>query len=105
MSTTAALFTFFLLPPVFLESTTRFLDLAPFGIVLGLFGVALPPLLLSTGMPHISPGLGSLLAASELPVALLLSLFILGESISLLQGLGILLILSGIVIGNVKKKN
>lgn len=105
MSTTAALFTFFLLPPVFLESTTRFLDLAPFGIVLGLFGVALPPLLLSTGMPHISPGLGSLLAASELPVALLLSLFILGESISLLQGLGILFILSGIVIGNVKKKN
>lgn len=100
MATTAALFTFFLLPPVFLESTSRFLDLAPFGIVLGLFGVALPPLLLSTGMPHISPGLGSLLAASELPVALLLSLIVLGESISMMQGVGIVLILGGIFLGN-----
>lgn len=100
MATTAALFTFFLLPPVFLESTSRFLDLAPFGIVLGLFGVALPPLLLSTGMPHISPGLGSLLAASELPVALLLSLIVLGESISMMQGIGIILILGGIFLGN-----
>ncbi len=100
MATTAALFTFFLLPPVFLESTTRFFDLAPFGIVLGLFGVALPPLLLSTGMPHISPGLGSLLAASELPVALLLSLLVLGESISPMQGIGIVLILGGIFLGN-----
>lgn len=100
MATTAALFTFFLLPPVFLESTSRFLDLAPFGIVLGLFGVALPPLLLSTGMPHISPGLGSLLAASELPVALLLSLIVLGESISMMQGIGIVLILGGIFLGN-----
>lgn len=100
MATTAAVFTFFLLPPVFLESTTRFFNLAPFGIVLGLFGVALPPLLLSTGMPHISPGLGSLLAASELPVALLLSLLVLGESISPMQGIGIILILSGIFLGN-----
>lgn len=100
MATTAALFTFFLLPPVFLESTSRFLDLAPFGIVLGLFGVALPPLLLSTGMPHISPGLGSLLAASELPMALLLSLIVLGESISMMQGIGIVLILGGIFLGN-----
>lgn len=100
MATTAALFTFFLLPPVFLESITRFFDLAPFGIVLGLFGVALPPLLLSTGMPHISPGLGSLLAASELPVALLLSLLVLGESISPMQGIGIVLILGGIFLGN-----
>ena len=100
MASGAALFTFFLLPPVFLESATRFLELAPFGMVLGLFGVALPPYLLSTGMPHVSPGLGSLLAASELPVALLLSFVILGESISIMQGAGILLILVGIFLGN-----
>ena len=54
----------------------------------------------STGMPHISPGLGSLLAASELPVALLLSLLVLGESISPMQGIGIVLILGGIFLGN-----
>lgn len=100
MASGAAVFTFAFLPPVFLESTTRFVELAPFGIILGLFGVALPPYLLSTGMPHVDPGLGSLLAASELPVALLLSLVVLGESISFLQGAGILLILVGIFLGN-----
>ena len=100
MSTGAAVITFSLLPPLFLTSFSHFVNLAPFGIVLGLFGVALPPLLLSTGMPHISPGLGSLLAASELPVALLLSLLILGESLSIFQGIGIVLILLGIFLGN-----
>ena len=100
MASGAAAFTFCLLPPVFLESAARFLELAPFGMILGLFGVALPPYLLSTGMPHVSPGLGSLLAASELPVALLLSLLVLGESISFLQGIGIVLILGGIFLGN-----
>jgi drug/metabolite transporter (DMT)-like permease len=71
-------------------------------LFLGLFGVALPPLLFSIGMPFIGPGLGTILTSSELPVAVILSSLILGEHISKYQWLGVVLIFCGIVIGNSK---
>jgi drug/metabolite transporter (DMT)-like permease len=79
-----------------------FIGIAPYGLFLGLFGVALPPLLFSIGMKHIGPGLGTILTASELPVAIILSSLVLAENVSLSQWLGVLLILGGIVAGNVK---
>lgn len=97
------LLTFFLLPPAFLLEPSIWPSLLPYSLVLGLFGVALPPFLLSWGMPHIGPGLGSILAASELPVALVLALLVLGESIAPLQWAGIACILGGIVVGNRSK--
>lgn len=102
LCTGGLVFVFLLLPPLFLTDAARFTRLLPFGLILGIFGVVLPPFLLSKGMPHISPGLGSLLAASELPVALLMSHFVLGETISTIQTLGIVFILGGILIGNRK---
>lgn len=83
------------LPPDFPVSPAHFASILPYGIPLTLFGVFLPPLLFSIGMPHISPGLGSLLAANELPAALFFSFLLLGESISFLQVIGIVMILSG----------
>jgi drug/metabolite transporter (DMT)-like permease len=79
-----------------------FIGIAPYGLFLGLFGVALPPLLFSIGMKHIGPGLGTILTASELPVAVILSSLVLAEKVSLSQWFGVLLILGGIVAGNVK---
>jgi drug/metabolite transporter (DMT)-like permease len=79
-----------------------FIGIAPYGLFLGLFGVALPPLLFSIGMKHIGPGLGTILTASELPVAIILSSLVLAENVSLSQWLGVFLILVGIVAGNVK---
>lgn len=96
----ALVMVFFFLPPTFLTSPAHFSAILPYGIPLTLFGVILPPLLFGTGMPHVSPGLGSLLAASELPAALFFSLLLLGESISFLQIIGIVMILFGIWIGN-----
>lgn len=78
------------------------IGVAPYGLFLGLFGVALPPLLFSIGMKHIGPGLGTILTASELPVAVILSSLVLAENVSLSQWLGVVLILGGIVAGNVK---
>jgi drug/metabolite transporter (DMT)-like permease len=102
LSTGALIVVFALYPPTFLFDVSVLSNLAPYGVLLGLFGVALPPLLFSIGMPHIGPGLGTILVASELPVAVTLSSFVLLEHISWTQWMGVLLILIGIVSGNVK---
>jgi drug/metabolite transporter (DMT)-like permease len=89
-------------PPMFLFDLPVLMGVAPYGLILGMFGVALPPLLFSIGMPHIGPGLGTILTASELPVAVTMSAIILAELVSFSQWLGVVIILSGIVVGNVQ---
>ena len=67
-------------------------------------GVALPPLLFSIGLPHIGPSLGTILSAIELPVAITLSVLILAETVTLLQWVGVCLILLSIIAGNINLK-
>ncbi len=102
LSTGALMVVFALYPPTFLFDVSVLTGLAPYGVFLGLLGVALPPLLFSIGMPHVGPGLGTILTASELPVAVTMSSLILLEHVSLSQWIGVILILIGIVVGNVK---
>lgn len=101
MSTGSLIVVFTLYPPTFLFDFSVLSGVAPYGLLLGLFGVALPPLLFSIGMPHIGPGLGTILVASELPVAVTLSSFILLEQVSWIQWIGVVLILGGIIRGNI----
>lgn len=103
MVTGALLCACLFLPPSFFSEPAHLVEILPYGAPLTFFGVFLPPLLLGIGMPHISPGLGSLLAATELPAALFFSLLLLGESITLLQLGGMVLILAGIWYGNREK--
>ena len=77
---------------------------APYGIPLGIFGIALPPLLFSIGIPHTGPSLGSILTSSELPMAILMAFFVLGEHIALVQWLGVALIFLGVIVGNLRTK-
>ncbi|MEN7550990.1 DMT family transporter [Rapidithrix thailandica] len=70
------------------------------GILLALFGTVIPPLFFSAGMPIVGIGLGSILSAAELPVAVLMSNIILQEKVSSLQWLGVLLILMAMVVPN-----
>ncbi|MFJ5714474.1 EamA family transporter [Neobacillus sp. NPDC093127] len=91
-----------LVQPTELLHLPVFMGVAPYGLYLGILGVSLPPLLLSIGMPHIGPGLGTILTASELPVAIILSSLILAEHVSTSQWIGVVLILGGIIAGNVK---
>ncbi|WP_078393981.1 EamA family transporter [Shouchella patagoniensis] len=74
------------------------------GLLIGLFGVVLPPLLFSIGMPKVGSGLGAILSTAELPVALILSIFLLHETVRPLQWLGVAIIFTGIAIGNVEWK-
>lgn len=103
LSTGGLIVVFVLLPPTFLLDMSVLTGVAPYGLLLGFFGVVLPPLLFSIGMPHIGPGLGTILTASELPVAVSMSSLILAEHVSLLQWIGVVLILGGIAAGNVTR--
>lgn len=103
LSTGGMMITFLLFPPVFLLDLPTLIGVTPYGLILGIFGVVLPPLFFSIGMPHVGPGLGTILTASELPVAVIMSAFVLSEDVSLLQWTGVALIFGGIIIGNTKR--
>ncbi|WDL98432.1 EamA family transporter [Alicyclobacillus sp. ALC3] len=77
---------------------TFWLCFVRYGWILGLFGSFLPVILFTTGFPATGPGLGSILAASELPAAIIMSSIFLNESIGGVQWVGVILILAGIII-------
>lgn len=70
------------------------------GILLALFGTVIPPMLLNAGFPLTGIGLGSIVAALELPVSVLMAYFILNETVILIQWFGIVCIIFAIVIMN-----
>lgn len=101
--TTGGMITVFILnPPTGLFQLPVLMEIAPYGLYLGLLGVVLPPILFTIGMPHIGPGLGTILTSSELPIAVILSSIVLSEHVSTLQWFGVVFILGGIVVGNLK---
>lgn len=101
--TTGGMITVFILsPPTELMHLPVLIDIAPYGFYLGLLGVVLPPLLFTIGMPHIGPGLGTILTSAELPIAVILSALVLTEQVSMSQWLGVVFILGGIIAGNLK---
>jgi drug/metabolite transporter (DMT)-like permease len=96
MSTGALLITFVIFPPVFLVNGALMEGLWIWGLVLGVFGVLLPPFLFSVSMPKIGTGLGTILSASELPMAVFMSMVVLREQVTLVQWIGVGIILYGI---------
>lgn len=71
------------------------------GILLAIFGTVIPPMLMNAGFPNTGIGLGSIVASMELPVSVTMAYFLLNETVTLTQWLGIFLILFAIVIMNV----
>lgn len=69
-----------------------------YGLALGFFGIILPIILFSIAGPKVGGGLASILSAMELPVAILASVLVLGELLSPLQVVGIILVLIGMVL-------
>lgn len=66
-----------------------------YGAILGVFGIVLPIFLFSVGVPKVGAGMSSILSAVELPVAIIASMLLLGERLTLLQLLGIFFVLFG----------
>ena len=72
-----------------------------FGLLLGLFGIITPIYFFSIAVPRVGSGLASILSAMELPVAVIASVIILNEALTLLQVGGIIIILMGMVLPSV----
>jgi len=72
------------------------------GVVLALFGTVLPPLLFTKGIPYIGLGLASILIAIEIPVSIMSAQLVLGEQVTAIQWLGVLVIFFSIVLANLK---
>lgn len=75
-----------------------FLAILPVGLLLGFFGMVLPPVLFAYAIPKVGVSLSSILGSVELPTAAFCAYWILGERISAWQLLGILLILAAIAV-------
>lgn len=104
LSTGGVITVFAVFPPAFLLNLDVLAGLTPYGLILGLFGVVLPPLLYSIGMPHIGSGMGTIMTASELPMAVIMSSLVLGEQVGWLQWTGVLIILGGIAYSNIRTR-
>ncbi|RLQ96325.1 EamA family transporter [Falsibacillus albus] len=83
-------------PSLMHPNTAQFINLGTKGVLLGIFGVVIPPVLFAYGMPRIGSVLGSILGAAELPVAVLLSMVVLHEKVSFFQWIGVFIILFSI---------
>ncbi len=100
MLTGATILTVIVYPPVFLINGAITQGYLIYGIPLALFGAVIPPFLFAVGIPKIGVGLSSIINATELPVAVLASSFILGEIVTSSQWTGVIIILSAMVIPN-----
>lgn len=69
-----------------------------FGLALGLFGIILPILLFSIAAPKVGGALVPILSAMELPVAIIVSVIVLNESLTYLQVVGIIIVLIGMTL-------
>jgi drug/metabolite transporter (DMT)-like permease len=87
-------------PVLFRNGIGSVSDLGIYGMVLGFFGVFIPPFLFAYGMPLIGSSIGSILGSAELPVTIILSMLFLHEYVTWLQWSGILLILTAIILSN-----
>lgn len=74
------------------------------GLLISLFGTILPPLLFTRGMPFTGMGLGAIIAALEIPVAVLTARWLLNETVNTSQWVGVVLILIAVVLMNLDTK-
>jgi drug/metabolite transporter (DMT)-like permease len=89
-------FLFCIVPPADIINNPIFADIWIYGIILGLFGCALPMFLFSIGTPRISTGAATILSSSELPASIICAIIILSETVSWTQWIGVILIFFGI---------
>lgn len=75
-----------------------------YGAILGVFGIVLPIFLFSVAVPKVGAGMSSILSAAELPVAILASMLLLGERLTVLQFAGIALVLFGMMLPNLLQR-
>ncbi|MFE6076624.1 DMT family transporter [Paenibacillus sp. NPDC057886] len=98
------LLTILFTPKVYVEVSLFDNGLWLYGFILAVFGVVLPVLLFALGAPKISTGLATILGAGELPVAVITSVLLLSEQVTVLQWIGVIVILLGIAYPQIARK-
>lgn len=66
-----------------------------YGLALGLFGMIIPVFLFTIAVPKVGLGMSSILSAIELPIAVMVSIILLSETVTTLQIVGIVTIIIG----------
>lgn len=66
-----------------------------YGLALGLFGMIIPVLLFTIAVPKVGLAMSSILSAIELPIAVLVSVILLSETVTAMQIVGIVTIILG----------
>lgn len=66
-----------------------------YGLLLGVFGMIIPVFLFTIAVPKVGLGMSSILSSIELPIAVLVSVILLSETVSTLQIVGIVIIILG----------
>ncbi|WP_421944895.1 EamA family transporter [Pedobacter sp.] len=102
MITGACILIFILFPPAFLFNGALSGSLLKWGLIIAIFGTVIPPLFYAEGVPRIGTALSSILSAAELPVAVMMAGFVLQEQVSFLRWVGVAVILSAMVLPNLK---
>lgn len=69
-----------------------------YGLALGLMGIIIPIYFFVIAVPKVGGAVSSILSAMELPVAVIVSVIVLSEALSILQVAGIVIILLGMCI-------
>ncbi|MVO98018.1 EamA family transporter [Paenibacillus lutrae] len=75
-----------------------------YALLVGILGVVVPTLCFNYGIPKLGTGLGAIIGAAELPVAVIMSAVLLHEGVSALQWAGVLVILFGIAYPHLRRK-
>ena len=66
-----------------------------YGLLLGLFGMIIPVFLFTIAVPKVGLGMSSILSSIELPIAVMVSVILLSETVSTLQMVGMFIIIIG----------
>jgi drug/metabolite transporter (DMT)-like permease len=89
-------------PHIFLEGSA--VQLLGWGLLLGILGQVVPTIAFNVGIPRIGSTLAAMLGAMELPVAIIAAFLLIGEPVLLVQWLGMILIIAGILLSEKRSK-
>jgi len=103
--TGSTVFLFILLRPGFLFDGSLFGLFGLWGLFFAVFGTIIPPILFAVGIPRTGVGLGAIMTSAELPVAVLASSMLLHEQVTVIQWGGIVLILSALILPNLRRRS
>lgn len=90
-------------PPMFLVGEGgRTASLLLWGLGLGFLGQVIPTIAFLIGIPRTGASLAAMIGSMELPVAVIGALLIVGERVAGIQWVGMILILAGVVLSEIK---